>query len=194
MVKGPDDPIYTRLAEKYNALRLAEMDVNKDFSASSLPVEMVVRNAVDAEGSTYVLEWSGDYAMPDGTTEMVGSQGTAFPYGRPHRLVTCDHVLTQDLEVRGSKIVVDIQSPLVSNLTLEAISPLTGDRFPLKIVQRASAPVDLAQLEVMGGLFGGRYFSGLETPMHRGEKGWLIGYPNWSGGRSANQTHAVLQS
>lgn len=195
MVRGPDDSIYTRLAEKYNALRLNELNVNNDFNASSLPVEMVVRNTDDAERSTYVIEWAGDYTAPgSSTTHMVGGQGTAFPYGTPQRLITCDHVLIHDLQIGGQTVAVDLQSPHVSNLMLDAFNPKTGARLPLKIVQRAAAPVDLAQLEITGGLTGGRYFAGLDAPINRGEAGFLLGFPNWSPGKLSNQARAVVHS
>jgi RNA-directed DNA polymerase len=194
MVRGTDDSIYTKLAERYNALRSRELAADGSFRCSSLPVERIVRNAQDAERSTFVLEWTADYLAPGSTrTEMVGSQGTAFSYERPEQLISCDHVLCCDLPLDGASFSVDCQDPGIRNLSLQAINPSTGDRWPVTVTRR-DAGRDLAVLEIVGSSHNHRYFVGLDAPVHRNESGVLIGYPNWTRGRGCNQDRATVQN
>ncbi|WP_412770674.1 reverse transcriptase domain-containing protein, partial [Ralstonia solanacearum] len=192
MVRGADDAIYTRLAEKYNHLIQRERGTKPDFAASSLPVEAIVRNAEDAERAVFVVEWSGDY-LPTGTTEatMAYGQGTAFAYKKKDRLITCDHVFTARCEIAGASVDVDIQSKDLREVSLEAHDPATGNRWPLRIVHR-DAPRDLAILQFEGEPAAQRFFSGMDAPINRHAPGHLIGFPNWSPGRRANVEPAIV--
>jgi len=194
MVRGKEDSIYTRLAEKYNALCVRERASDPSFRSSSLPVAQIVRDASDAEHATFVLEWSGDY-LPAGATisEMVGGQGTAFAYKRSDQLITCDHVLNWTGVYQGVPTTVSCQSPDVTGVVLRAINPTTGASWPVT-VSRRDANRDLAVLAITAGPFAHRHFGGLEAPISRHEQGILIGYPNWSPGRIANQVSAAVQS
>lgn len=193
MVRGKDDSIYTRLAERYNRLRSKEVEADMKFQCSSLPVESIVRNAADAEEATFVLEWYADF-LPPGAAEVecILGQGTAFAYAGARQLITCDHVLVWTKEINGKQFTVDCEHPGLKNLTLEAYNPTTNARWPLTIARRDAAR-DLAVLTINGGHPTHRHFVGLEAPLHRNEKGVLIEYPNWSNGRYAYQTAAVVQ-
>lgn len=194
MVRGKDDSIYTRLAERYNRLRAQEIDADSNFRCSSLPVESIVRNAADAEAATFVLEWSADYSAPGkATSEAVCGQGTTFAYAEAGQLITCDHVLTWTGEIDGTPLVVDCEDSGIKNLTLEAHNPTTGATWPLTIVRRDPGR-DLAVLKITTESLPHRHFVGLESPIHRNEKGILIGYPNWSKGRRANHVNTEVLS
>ncbi|MBI2744899.1 MAG: trypsin-like peptidase domain-containing protein [Burkholderiales bacterium] len=194
MVRGRDDSIYTRLADLYNELCKQEKKVDKDFLFSSLPVEKIVRNAVDAERAVFVIEWSGDYCPPGASaSEMVGGQGTAFAYKKADQLITCDHVFNWEGQYAGASVSVNCQSSDVHGLTLRAVNPATGLSWPVTIVRR-DAPRDLAVLQIAGGSLAHRHFVAIEAPLKRNTRGFLIGYPNWSPGRVANQVTANVQS
>ena len=192
MVRGADDVIYTRLAERYNALCGRERALNANFLFSRLPIESIVRNANDAERAVLVVSWLGDY-QPTGAveSEAVGGQGTAFPYQSNNCLVTCDHVLRWEGVVSGSTISTDCTSADVHGATLEVISPALGLQWPVRVVHR-DIDRDLAILEFIGPPPDIRHFAGLEAPIKRNETGYLIGYPNWNAGRVANQVTAIV--
>lgn len=200
MVRGADDAIYTRLAEKYSRLIARERVANPSFQASTLPVEAIVRNVEDAERAVFVVEWAADYIPPaPGEPTMVGGQGTAFAYKRHNRLITCDHVFRADGEYRrgqGTQAVdvpfnADIADHGVQGLTVTAIDPVSGQRWPLRVMHR-HAHRDLAILEFDGAPPEHRHFSGMDAPITRHSVGHLIGFPNWNNGRRANIETAVV--
>lgn len=192
MVRGADDAIYTRLAEKYNGLVQHERGSKPGFSASSLPIEPIVRNAEDAERAVFLVEWMGGYQPPTGgKTGAAYSQGTAFAYKRHNRLITCDHVFTTHGDIDNVPFEVDIASPHVTGVALTALDPATGNTWALRIVHR-DVPRDLAIVEFEGQPPAHRHFSGMDAPINRHAPGRLIGFPNWSPGRRANVEHAVV--
>jgi RNA-directed DNA polymerase len=194
MVRGKEDSIYTRLAESYNAMCEKERSADPKFEFSSLPVGQIVRNAADAERAVFVIEWSGNYLPVGGTKpEAVYGQGTAFAYKQSRKLITCDHVLTWRGDYEGKEVFVCCESPDISGLSLKAVNPTTGAAWPLSLAHRDSGR-DLAILEISAGQPTHRHFSGLDAPIHKNESGLLVGYPNWSPGRVANQVSAIVQS
>jgi RNA-directed DNA polymerase len=194
MVRGKDDSIYTRLAERYNSLRLREAASNLSFTCPSLPLERIVRNARDAESATFVIEWSGDYlAHGATTTQAVFGQGTAFAYGRSEQLISCNHVLQGTVQIAGEEVTINFPSSMISNETFRAINPSTGAEYQFEIVRR-DADRDLAVLKIVDKPLNHRYFVGLDAPLHRNENGFLVGYPNWSPGRTANLVEASVRN
>ena len=200
MVRGADDAIYTRLAETYNRLVARERETSQTFKASTLPIEAIVRNAQDAERAVFVVEWTSEYIPPaPGEQTAVGSQGTAFAYKRHNRLITCDHVFrASDVYRRGQGVqaeyvpfTTDISDPEVQGLTVTAIDPVTGQRWPLRVMHRHTHR-DLAILEFEGEPPEHRHFSGMDAPITRHAPGHLIGFPNWNNGRRANIEPAIV--
>ena len=188
MVCGADDALYSRLAERYNALCIRE-EAKGSFVYSSLPVDDIVRTAVDAKDAIFLIEWHGDYRRP-GTidnTEMVGGQGTAFLY-RDVGLITCDHVLrfSSDSVNDGKLIETDCQSSDVAGATLTVTNLTNGRSWPAKIAHR-DVPHDLAVIRFdVPTPPAHRHFVGMDAPIEVSAKGVLIGFPNYSQGKSAN--------
>jgi len=195
MVRGKDDTIYTRLAERYNKLCDVAAKKSKSFSASALPVEPIVRNNSDVDKAVFVLEWEGNYHNSK-VVELVGVQGTAFCYKKKNILITCNHVLTwrgkfKDDEI--SETVVDCQSSDLHDLELTIHNPTTGKKWDVKVLHR-DADRDLAILEIIGDATSLRYFSGADVDAKQQNSGTLIGFPNWSIGRPVNLQSAVVLS
>lgn len=195
MVRGKDDAIYTRLAERFNSACESER-ARGDFVCPSLPVEPIVRNAEDANQAVFVIEWSGDY-QPEGCLESVDavcSQGTAFAY-KKFGLITCDHVLNYSgnyvKETSQVSYSTDVQSQEIINKKISVTNPRTGEVWPVKVVHR-DAGYDLAILEFLTPPAKQRYFSGGDAPITQNARGTLIGFPNWSPGRGANQVNAIV--
>lgn len=190
MVRGKDDSIYTRLAERYNQLVTDEKSRNAEFAAPLLPVEPIVRSAEDVEHAVFVIEWIGDY-RPTGSGEatMVGGQGTAFAYKRHDRLITCDHVLVATDQFNGTSFVADIEA--IAGASLTATNPVTGQDWPIRVVHRDAAR-DVAILEFVGEPPARRFFTGIDAPITLHAPGRLIGFPNWSRGRRANQDPVIV--
>lgn len=186
MVRGSDDTLYTRLAECFNDLVRQERSADPDFECPLLPVRFVVRNQVDAERAVFVIEWSGDYLhTPGAPTESAHSQGTAFAYRAADQLITCDHVFRSTITVNGSKLGVDYQDGAFTSRSLTICNPVTKISISAEIVARDSAR-DLAVLRVIEPSLQ-LYFSGVERAIDRRQPGVLIGFPNWTPGRSSNQ-------
>lgn len=198
MVRGADDAIYTRLAERYNRLVNAERASDKSFQAPNLPVELIVRNVDDVERAVFVLQWSGDFRPPEcGTSDMIGGQGTMFAYQRHNLLVTCQHVLeaqavllcnvggTNGTAVTEKTYNVNVTSPDLTLLEMVAINPGTGREWPVRALHLDRGR-DLALLEFIGEAPEHRYFSGMDAPITLHAAGCLIGFPNWSAGRRVN--------
>lgn len=187
MVRGSSDVLYTRLAERFNSICAVEASKG-EFTYAKLPVEPIVRNSSDAEKATYVVEWLGDY-LPAGAeiSEPLYGQGTAFAY-KNIGLVTCDHVL------RSAKYAdVDCESADINGRELTVICQATGKKSLAKVACRDQAR-DLAVLVFDDGSVSERYFASVEGPLHRNTNGTLIGFPNWSPGRSANLAEARILS
>jgi RNA-directed DNA polymerase len=198
MVRGKDDPIYARLAERYNRACMKEKNKGA-FVCSSLPIEPVVRNDQDVDKAMFVTLWMGDTVpprgdLPDGAPdhkpECIGGQGTAFAY-RDVGLVTCDHVLGFKGDLKGTLVDLDMTDPKVTGAFLWVENPVTGVNCPVKIVHRD--PVrDLAILQFMEAPPDHRYFSGMDAQINRNERGHLIGFPNWGNNRPAHQIDATV--
>jgi len=194
MVRGADDALYTRLAERYNCLCSRQQVAGGTFSFSSLPVELIVRNAHDAERAVFVIEWNGDFQPPGAPeSEMLGGQGTAFVYEARNHLITCDHVLNWSGIVNGIGVTTDCSAPEVENLSLTVHNPTLGFTLPVRILHR-DAHLDLAILEFVNLPPAQRHFSGSDAAIKRNEGGFLIGFPNWNPGRPVNQVNAVVLS
>jgi RNA-directed DNA polymerase len=194
MVRGKDDAVYTRLAERFNRLVQQERQSTADFESPLLPVELIVRDSADAERAVFVVEWMGDY-QPSGASHptMVCGQGTAFAYRDATTLVTCDHVLQWTGQIDGVNTVVDWESTSLISKSMTVISPTTNVSVSVSIAARDPGR-DLAVLRVAVPSPIERHFVGLEVPLNRNEDGWLIGFPNWSPGRVANQAGATVLS
>lgn len=191
MVRGKDDVLYTKLAERFNALCKIASEKG-EFLHAKLPVEPIVRGMQDAERATFVVEWFGDYHPPGAAEpEMVGGQGTAFAY-KNAGLVTCDHVLRYSGESEKlGHIDTDFESSEVLSKELLIKCPSTGKQWSGKIAHR-DAGRDLALLNFEGTALPERHFSAVDAPIHRNAQGTLIGFPNWSAGRMANQVQASV--
>ncbi|MDH6593481.1 RNA-directed DNA polymerase [Variovorax sp. TBS-050B] len=191
MIRGNDDPLYTRLAEKYNHLCRTHKAIDPTFRVASLPIELQVKNILDIDYATFVLEWSADYVAP-GTvdSEPILSQGTAFAYGTGRRFVTCDHVL----QGQSGSGKVDVYDPLLTNLSIVLKNPHTRVDIYVRVTKR-DAHRDLAVLEPIDqDAKAERHFDGRLEPLEHGAKAHLIGFPNWSRGRMANNVPvSVLQ-
>lgn len=190
MVRGAVDPIYTRLAERYNSLVRNEKEKNHAFKAPLLPIEPIVTNSDDVARAVFVIEWLEDYRFPGSPdTICVGAQSTAFAYRRRDRLITCDHALVGFHEFEGVSRAVDIKD--VPGASLTAIDPATGWQGRLRVLHR-DADRDLAILELVDDPPRLRFFSGAEAPISVHSPGRLIGFPNWTPGRTVNMDPAIV--
>lgn len=177
MVRGADDALYSRLAERYNELCAREKAVGT-FLGSSLPIELIVRNANQAAKAVFVVEWSGTHEG-----EFVGYLGTAFAY-KDVGLITCEHVIKHREdgpyadELHDAEIVVR--------------NAVTDEAWPVKIIHRDKHR-DLAVLQFDAPVPPAHWhFIDSGKPIILGERGVLIGFPNWTRGRPANQVNAQV--
>jgi len=179
MVRGKEDALYTRLAEVYNRLVAVTAEADKMFLAPKLPVSAVVKGQSDVRRATFVVEWMGDFPLPEGQgTEAVMAQGTAFAYRHSDLLITCDHVFR--FELRGEdRDFNDVPGALVT------VSIPGGGRWGATLLHRDLAR-DLAVLQIKGDLSDLRHFSGAGASATRHQSGWLIGFPNWTPGREVD--------
>lgn len=184
MVRGRDDILYARLADRYNALVKSGV-MEGDFSAPFLPVEPVVRTHRDVDDGVFVLEWSGDYKS--GMLEdMVGGQGTAFGYRETNLLVTCDHVFGADLKIGNFSDRIDYEAPEISGKTLQLVQPKTRRSWPAKVLFR-DKQLDIALVAFdMEEPPAHRYFRSMDNPIQPGSSGFLIGFPNYQNGKLPN--------
>lgn len=181
MVRGVDDVLYTRLAERYNKLCVKERAEDETFSYKSLPVSPVVRNAVDVEEAVFVIDWCEDFQK-----QVVGGQGTAFAY-KNIGLVTCDHVLRSSFVDKSSKKEVTVNFEDIIGAKLNITNPSTGKSWFGKVVYRdADRDVAIIQFDTPNPP-NHRHFTGLDSPIERNQKGFLIGFPNHTAGKRANQ-------
>jgi len=177
MVRGKDDLIYTRLAERYNDAVLVTAAIGP-FAAPKLPVEPVVRDKETVPDACFVVEWTGDYDEPGVGTEIPISQGTAFVYRELNLLVTCNHVLEWENEEGGKfPAKIDYESQFLTGKSLRLVQPGTKKSWPAKILYR-NKPMDFALLAFEDPPQH-RYFSAIDNPIEPGAQGFLIGYPAW---------------
>ena len=184
MVRGAEDLLYTRLAERYNVA--VQTEVAKGiFAAPFLPVVPAVRTQNDIDDSVFVLEWSGDYKS--GMLEdMVSGQGTAFVYKEINLLVTCDHVLWADVDIGGFRESVNYEANEVLNKTLNLIQPRTGCSWPAKILFR-DRQLDIALIAFdIEEPPRHRFFRTPDAPIQAGANGYLLGFPNYQNGKLPN--------
>ncbi len=191
MVRGESDAIYTRLAERYNTLCDDQRLLDEAFRSSRLPVEPVVRNSGDAEKAVFVLDWFGDYSPRPGVSEVACAQGTAFMYRKDGLLITCDHALSWSGEVEGEFTTVDVGSPHLRDLQFTVSRPGIDKTWPVEVVARDTHR-DLAVLRFVGDRPSNRYFASTDSPIKRHQPGILIGFPNWSPGRPADQVRSSV--
>lgn len=178
MVRGKDDLIYTRLAERYNAQVRKECAASS-FVASELPVEPVVRDHATALEACFVVEWYGEYQSTPGVVDDVPmGQGTAFVHRELNLLVTCNHVFEGVANVRGHRFETDYGAPEIVNRALNLIRPDTKQSWPAKILYR-NASMDFAILAFESPVPSHRYFSPMDNPIERRVDGILIGFPDW---------------
>lgn len=177
MVRGKDDPIYTRLAERYNAL-VEKTKLAGLFSAPTLPVEKIVRDKETALDACFVVEWTGDYNHPIYGEEIPLGQGTAFVYRELGLIVTCNHVLEFEGQIKGLATTIDYQDPFLLNKTLNLIKPGTKESWAAKVLFR-NKPMDFAILAFDEEPPQHRYFGRIDTPIEPDAHGILIGYPAW---------------
>jgi len=176
MVRGKDDLIYTRLAERYNAAVMKEQAAGP-FAASKLPVEPVVRDKATVLDACFVIDWSGDYNAAFGSA-MVGGQGTAFVYRQLNLLVTCSHVFDWKGTVgQVGDVETSIDQPELTLFALELTQPGTHTKWPAKVLFR-DKQMDFAILAFEDPP-PHRYFSAMDNPIQPGAQGFLIGYPDW---------------
>ena len=178
MVRGKDDSIYTRLAERYNA-QVRKEQAAASFTAAELPVEPVVRDYATALEACFVVEWFGEYQSTRGVVDDIPmGQGTAFVLRELNLLVTCNHVFEGIAEVNGHRFETDYDAPEVVNKTLSLIRPDTEQSWPAKILYR-NAQMDFAILAFESPIPPHRYFSPMDNPIERRQDGILIGFPDW---------------
>lgn len=184
MVRGGDDVLYARLADRYNAVVKSGVAAG-DFSAPLLPVEQVVRAPRDVDEGVFVLEWSGDFKFGS-LEDMVSGQGTAFAYREANLLVTCDHVLWADVKIGKFEDRVDYAAPEVHGKTLQLVQPKTRRSWPAKVLFR-DKQLDIALIAFdMDEPPPHRHFRAMDNPIQAGSSGFLIGFPNYQNGKLPN--------
>lgn len=182
MVRGKEDVLYTRLAERFNAMVDLEQS-SGSFSAPKLPVEQVVRDHDTAQEGVFVVEWEGDYhSSPGHHDDVLMAHGTAFAYRELNLLVTCNHVFEVNATARGMEWPTDFEAPEVVNKSLNLVRPGTKETWPARIVHR-NKQFDFAILQFEEPAPPHRYFSAMDTPIRPRADGILIGFPaykNWN--------------
>lgn len=169
MVRGKDDLLYTRLADRYNFLCDMER-IGGTFNAPSLKVEPVAQDLKTAEDAVFVVLWDG---VVDGNA--VGGEGTAFVYKKLNFLVTCNHVLEAEYSEHNFK--TDYLSAEVKNKKLTLTRPKSRETFPARVLYR-NKQFDIAILafDLENPPFH-TYFSGVPVDIEVQTPGKLIGFP-----------------
>jgi len=181
MVRGSEDLLYTRLAERYNALVEFEQSIGL-FSAPKLPVVPVVRDHKTAMDATFVIEWSADYRISKEDVDSIIGQGTAFSYRQQNFLVTCSHVFEGKATVGSMEVPVDIDTAELENLSIHVVHPHLKERWPAKVLYR-NRQFDFAIMCFDGEIPPHRFYPALESPIEVRDEGMLIGFPaykNWN--------------
>jgi len=180
MVRGAEDTIYSRLADKFNVLYGRDLGVGP-----VLPVKKIVRGESDAELATFVVSWTGQYQ-----DEFCGAEGTAFALGAADRLVTCEHVFRVQIEGGGQ---ADFNSEHVQEKELKVHNPLRNTWHTARVVA-FDLDRDVALLEITQDVPDIPHFVARDSKTKRNEPGSLIGYPNWHRGKPLNQTPASVSN
>ncbi len=171
MVRGTQDLLYNRLAERYNSLMDRDIGVGP-----KLPVDPVVRDESGALNAVFVLEWSADYRVNSTRTEMIGGQGTVFAYRRENLLITCAHVLDTEVQLGTSMYPTHYNAPEIENLTLEAVRPHEKKGWAVEVLYKDDQ-FDIAILRFKDEKPTHRHFLPMDAPMSVRSKGHLIGFP-----------------
>lgn len=169
MVRGQDDYLYSRLAERFN--NLAE----RDKIDLRLSLEYLVHNDSDIHDAVFVVEWSGDY----GDYGFVGSQATAFAY-KNIGLVTCAHFFKTKTE-KGEEISFED----VDNATLHIKHPRTGKKS-IGICINKNDLYDLALIRFEDVSYKHKYFVSKNDIAKVDQECKLIGFPDWKAKKQAN--------
>lgn len=178
MIRGKDDGIYTRLAERFNSAVNTTV-ATLPFSAPKLPVQPVVRDKTMALDACFVVEWCGEYHSSAGKCDdVVGGQGTAFVYRELNLLITCNHLFECTATINKHDFPSDFSHPEIFERTLELVHPSTKKRWPAKILHRDPS-MDLALIAFEDPVPPHRFFAAVERPIQPGAHGYLIGYPAW---------------
>ncbi len=194
MVRGAEDLLYTKLAEKFNILLKNSINSGQNLKDNFLPISPIVRNSKDAEDGLFLIEFLADHKE---TGKILSSQGTAFILGN-YGLITCDHVLRYEkpIQTNGKEWDDNGAEPyfdLIPCETKRIVHPSSGQEFNFDIVFRD--PVrDLALLKFIGDApINARHFVPLESAIQRHQKGHLLGFPNWAPGRKIhNDVECVI--
>lgn len=181
MVRGGDDFLYSKLAEKFNSLMNSSFKEDHKHRKFNLKVNPVVRLEQDIGSAIYVVEWLGDYK-----NTLQGAQGTAFTYKNKF-LITCEHLFGIENEETQNKYV-DITDVVISRFVV--VNPLTRKEYRVKLVKR-DKNLDIALLAFEDGMPPhSKYFGAKKDSVNIGEDVLLVGFPNYSQGRSiANSVH-----
>lgn len=186
MVRGAEDILYTRLAERYNKLVSA---VN--IKAPLLPINQEVKGGDDVPRAAFVIELSGDAPVPNSSeATFVGAQGTAFAYKRADLLITCSHVFTMDAEHNGKELTVEFED-VAGAMEVTIRSPSDRREWKAELLYRDNDR-DLALVKLLGDTVGLRYFTGAPSPAAQHQPCSLIGYPNWSRGRPVDSQKSII--
>lgn len=171
MVRGKDDLLYTRLAERYNFLCDMER-MSGTFNAPSLRVEPLAQDLKTSEDAVFVVQWGG---VING--EAVGGDGTAFAYKELNLLVTCNHVL--EAEYSEHKFQADYLSIDVTEKKLTLIRPKSKCTFPARVLYR-NKQFDIAILAFdLETPPSHTYFASMPVAIEVGAPGKLIGFPSY---------------
>ena len=171
MIRGKDDLLYTRLAERYNFLCDMER-INGTFTAPALKILPIAQDVKTAEDAVFVVQWNGTI-----DADAVGGEGTAFAYRELNFLVTCNHVL--EAEYSAYRFQTDYLSADVTEKKLSLIRPKSKETFPARVVYR-NKQFDIAILAFdMITPPPHTYFTHMAVAIEVGTPGKLIGFPSY---------------
>ncbi|WP_349656550.1 reverse transcriptase domain-containing protein [Xanthomonas sp. 10-10] len=172
MVRGDEDVLYNRFADRFNAAT--------DGITKALKAYPIVRTETELRKACFVVVWEGDYVSPStGVVSHVGGQGTGFIYNN-NRLITCDHVFYDLVE----DIAIHINSSDIDKLKCFAVDHANA-RHDLTLLNYDQHR-DLALLAFDAPPLSTRHLTAAHSQAKSGDRGLLIGYPDYSPGRSAN--------
>lgn len=192
MVRQENDPLYNRLAEKYNALVFRDRKDVPDFLAPTLPLHFEVEGNDQAAKALYVIEWTRDVPLPvkpgeDPKTDFLYLQGTAFAYRCRDLLITCEHVFRAD--THGVK--VDFEDEHGAVLTAQNIA--TNTESEATVLYR-DIDRDLAVLKLKSPTPNMRHFVRSNEPAVGQQPAVLLGFPNWTPKRPHNVVETRVSS
>jgi hypothetical protein len=187
MVRGENDRIYTRLAERYLQCCNTQRGKDSSFSFRPLSVLPVVRNFSDIADAVFVVEWAGEHDE----FGLLAVEGTAFAY-KNIGLITCDHIFTVRVEGESGHKEVDFDSVHGAELLIRDAKTLAF--WKAKIICRDKGrDIALIQFEASEPPRH-RYFMGLEIPIQQAQKGFLLGFPDYQKGKQLNNVPATVSS